>query len=139
MIFATSTKHLSAMRLAQRCERPAMPHSLASRVQARNATFACISCAGSFRGPPLQLGRSLGADMMSLTGDLYSKELSVLLHVLATAHAGNPASVCKAVEDFGLEASDVSRLFLKVAAGTKAEVLKAALHRDTSRATCPED
>ena len=34
---------------------------------------------------------------------LYSKEFHLLAHVLATACTGDPASVCKAIEDFGEE------------------------------------
>ena len=57
----------------------------------------------------------------------YSKELGLLSHVLATACAGDPASVCRAVENFGEEVLGSSDLWLKVAGGVKAEVLTAAV------------
>ena len=34
---------------------------------------------------------------------LYSKQLHLLAHVLAMAHTGDPASVCKAIGDLGEE------------------------------------
>ena len=63
---------------------------------------------------------------------LRSKELCLLAHVLATACACNPASVCKAVEDFGEQELDSSGSFLKVAGGSKAQVLTVAVRRAPS-------
>ena len=111
--FGAATKRVAAMRLAKTNEMkfPDSPGRAGVDHDAGNgiATFACIFCAcsGQTRNP---------------THALYSKELHLLAHVLATARAGHPASVCKAIEDFGEEV-----LWLKVAGGSKAEVLSAVL------------
>eukprot|EP00747_Dinoflagellata_sp_TGD_P169728 gnl/TRDRNA2_/TRDRNA2_199494_c0_seq1.p1 gnl/TRDRNA2_/TRDRNA2_199494_c0~~gnl/TRDRNA2_/TRDRNA2_199494_c0_seq1.p1 ORF type:complete len:475 (+),score=57.73 gnl/TRDRNA2_/TRDRNA2_199494_c0_seq1:124-1548(+) len=65
------------------------------------------------------------------TGPLapYSKELRLLAYVISTAEPGDPASVCKAIEHYGLEVLDPAGLFLKIAAGIKAEVYTSALKR----------
>ena len=47
---------------------------------------------------------------------LYSPELRLLAHVSATARVGDPASVCKAIEDFGEEVLDLSGLWLNLTA-----------------------
>ena len=59
----------------------------------------------------------------------YSKELYLLAHILVTSHAGDPASVCKEIENFGKEVLASSGSWLKVAGGSKVEVLIAALRR----------
>eukprot|EP00747_Dinoflagellata_sp_TGD_P072321 gnl/TRDRNA2_/TRDRNA2_157431_c2_seq1.p1 gnl/TRDRNA2_/TRDRNA2_157431_c2~~gnl/TRDRNA2_/TRDRNA2_157431_c2_seq1.p1 ORF type:complete len:587 (-),score=52.49 gnl/TRDRNA2_/TRDRNA2_157431_c2_seq1:102-1718(-) len=53
----------------------------------------------------------------------YSKELHLLSHVLATAEAGNPGSVCAAIENFGEEVLGSTGLWLKIAGGSKSDVL----------------
>eukprot|EP00747_Dinoflagellata_sp_TGD_P095470 gnl/TRDRNA2_/TRDRNA2_166478_c2_seq3.p1 gnl/TRDRNA2_/TRDRNA2_166478_c2~~gnl/TRDRNA2_/TRDRNA2_166478_c2_seq3.p1 ORF type:complete len:445 (-),score=59.94 gnl/TRDRNA2_/TRDRNA2_166478_c2_seq3:34-1368(-) len=68
----------------------------------------------------------------------YAKELNLLQHVLSVAKPGDPASVCKAIEDFGEEVVCKSGLWLKVAGGSKAEVLKAAARRAPSHGSILE-
>ena len=89
-------------------------------------------CGG--QGPPPPLDPWPGQNTTAPRA-LYSKELRLLAHVLATARAGDPASVCKAIEDFGEEVLGSSGLWLNfktAAGGSKAEVLSAAVCRAPS-------
>lgn len=54
------------------------------------------------------------------------------------ARAGDPASVCKAIEDFGEEVLPLSESWLKMAGGSKSEVLSAAMCRAPSRGSILE-
>ncbi|CAE7230858.1 COMT [Symbiodinium microadriaticum] len=71
--------------------------------------------------------RSLGAagSAGSATAP-YSKELRLLLHVLHTATAGSPSSVCENIEGFGSHLLGQSRSWLKLAGGNKAPILTCA-------------
>ena len=59
-------------------------------------------------------------------------------HVFDMARPGDPASVCKVIEDFGEDVLGSSGLWLKVAGGSKAEVLSAAVCRAPSRGSILE-
>eukprot|EP00931_Biecheleriopsis_adriatica_P116713 TRINITY_DN92321_c0_g1_i1.p1 TRINITY_DN92321_c0_g1~~TRINITY_DN92321_c0_g1_i1.p1 ORF type:complete len:419 (-),score=76.54 TRINITY_DN92321_c0_g1_i1:42-1262(-) len=56
-------------------------------------------------------------------GTPYSKELKLLAHVFETAEAGNPVSVCEAIEHFGEGVLNPAGQWLKVAGRHKATVL----------------
>lgn len=56
----------------------------------------------------------------------YEKELRLLHHVLEHATAGDPSSVCTAIEDYGEVLLGPSRQWLKVAGGSKAQLITAA-------------
>ncbi|CAE7322574.1 COMT [Symbiodinium natans] len=90
---------------------------------------------GPSRGPMLQpqprAGRmpvqSLGAaGSAGSAAAPYSKELRLLSHVLRTATAGSPQSVCESIEGFGSRMLGQSRSWLKLAGGSKAPVLTCA-------------
>jgi len=78
---------------------------------------------------PCSLADSIYAQMWTPppAGAPYSKELRLLASVLATASAGDPHSVCGAIERFGAETARKESLWLKVAGGLKTAVLLAAL------------
>jgi len=57
----------------------------------------------------------------------YAKEFGLLEHVFRCAHAGDPASVCAAVEQFGEQILGPSSCWLKVAGGGKAQILARAI------------
>merc|ERR1719217_367437 len=66
--------------------------------------------------------------MSSLGPDVpYSKELRLLNHVFQTATGGDPLSIVKAIEDFGDNVLGQTGLWLKVAGGSKSEVLANAV------------
>ena len=104
--------------------------------EASRATFACIWCLCSPDVPP-QLDPWPGKTTIEPRA-LHSKELCLLAYVLATTCTGNPASVCKAVEHFGEWVLASSGLFLKVAGGSKAQVLTVAVRRAPLRGTIVE-
>lgn len=56
----------------------------------------------------------------------YSKELRLMEHVLDTAKAGHPTSACQAIEYYGEGVLGKTSQWLKVAAGGKMEILRAA-------------
>ena len=76
---------------------------------AGSAAFTCILCKCSGQGPPALLGTWTEQKMFTPRA-LYSKELSLLAHVLTTACAGAPKSVCNAVEHFGEEVISICLL-----------------------------
>jgi len=57
----------------------------------------------------------------------HAKELRLLATVLSTAQAGNPSSVCAAIEKFGQELAPTAGQWLKIAGGAKATILCSAL------------
>lgn len=65
-------------------------------------------------------------------GEPYSKELRLLAHVIAEARPGDARSVCEAMETFGAGLLQGGRQWLKIAGGSKAEVLTAAIQRAPS-------
>ncbi|CAE8708402.1 unnamed protein product [Polarella glacialis] len=60
-------------------------------------------------------------------GTPYSKELRLLAHVFENARAGDPISVCDAIEHFGEEVLNPAGQWLKVAGRHKATILEHAM------------
>jgi len=80
------------------------------------------ACGGSGNGPVI-----VAPAPQLDPGEAYSKELRLLEHVLATGIAGDPDSVCAAIESFGTETLPGTSHWLKVAGGAKAKILTKAV------------
>eukprot|EP00747_Dinoflagellata_sp_TGD_P103348 gnl/TRDRNA2_/TRDRNA2_168929_c0_seq1.p1 gnl/TRDRNA2_/TRDRNA2_168929_c0~~gnl/TRDRNA2_/TRDRNA2_168929_c0_seq1.p1 ORF type:complete len:376 (+),score=65.07 gnl/TRDRNA2_/TRDRNA2_168929_c0_seq1:32-1129(+) len=98
---------------------------------------------GIFDGVSRQLWQRCGGEevppavhpaIMPAAGDPHEKELRLLAYVLAAACPGDPHSICRAIEAFGVEQLAPAGQWLKVAGGQKAEVLAQAVHKAPRRA-----
>ena len=133
IIFRAGIKCGAAMRIAQTGKTELLCCGEDDRHdhQLGNVAFVGIRHACSGQGPTPLLDLWSGQHKFMPPHSPYVKELSLLMHVSATTLAGDPASVCRSVEDFG-------ESILKVAGDSKAEVLTAAMRRAPSRGSILE-
>ena len=140
IIFRAGIKRGAAMRIAQtgKTELLCCGEDDRDDHQLGNVAFVGIRHACSGQGPTPLLDLWSGQHKFMPPHSPHFKELSLLMHVSATTLAGDPASVCRSVEDFGEQVLGRCGSFLKVAGGSKAEVLTAAMRRAPSRGSILE-
>lgn len=90
---------------------------LAANASSHGGRTSCPPASGSLQVADIPLGLP------------YAKEMRLLAHVLTTARAGDAVSVCTAIERFGEDVLNPEGKWLKIAGGTKADVLKVAVEQ----------
>jgi len=116
MIFDALTKHVAAMRLATTND-VTPSYSVAGEDDSGTAELTGSWCMCRMCMP----SSSFGPGQNTITETvLYAKELCLASHVLVTAHAGDPASLCEVVENFGEDILASPGTFFKVADGITA-------------------
>eukprot|EP00913_Durusdinium_trenchii_P013297 g12480.t1 len=108
--------------LAKAFEHESLWTSVLSTLDALRHHDLNFDCKGEERPPPKAFK---GSNIQA--GSPYSKELRLLAHVFETATAGDPSSVCDAIERFGEDVLNPAGQWLKVAGRHKTTVLSKAM------------
>ncbi|CAJ1460127.1 unnamed protein product [Effrenium voratum] len=105
---------------------PAQPESGQWQAKLREVSLPAVRPRPRFRVSRRPAGLVGAASSAGFATAPYAKELGLLLHVLQTAEAGSPSSVCSSIESFGSQVLGKARAWLKVAGSSKASILTCA-------------